>query len=215
MTKIALVTDSTSDLNHEEIKKYNIHVLPLKIVYSHREYTDRVDITPDEVYDNMKVEVPKTSLPSMEEIDRLFEKLKKEGYTHVIAITISTGLSGTFNSVRLVSENHPELTFEIFDSRALSLGAGAIVLECGEMIESGKSFDEIIAELPNLRDKISIYYVLDTLKYLIKGGRIGKVSGSIGEVLNLKPIISINDEGVYYTHSKVRGRKKVSLVSMR
>jgi len=202
------VTDSTSDLNHEEIEKYNVHVLPLKIVYSDREYTDRVDITPDEVYSNMKVEVPTTSLPSIEEIDRLFVKLKKEGYTHVIAITISTGLSGTYNSVRLVSENHPELKFEIFDSLALSLGAGAIVLECGQMINSGKSFEEIVKELPKIRDKIKIYYVLDTLKYLIKGGRIGRVSGSIGELLNLKPIISINKEGIYYTYTKVRGRKQ-------
>jgi len=202
------VTDSTSDLNHEEIEKYNVHVLPLKIVYSDREYTDRIDITPDEVYSNMKVEVPTTSLPSMEEIDRLFVKLKKEGYTHVIAVTISTGLSGTYNSVRLVSENHPELKFEIFDSLALSLGAGAIVLECGQMINSGKSFEEIVKELPKIRDKIKIYYVLDTLKYLIKGGRIGRVSGSIGEILNLKPIISINKEGIYYNYTKVRGRKQ-------
>ena len=208
MNKIALVTDSTSDLNHEEIKKYNIHVLPLKIVYKDREYTDRVDITPDEVYNNMEVEVPTTSLPSIEDIDRLFIKLKEEGYTHVIAVTISTGLSGTCNSVRLVSENHPEMKFEVFDSRALTLGAGAIVLECGEMIDSGKDFEEIVEELPKLRDRIIVYYVLDTLKYLIKGGRIGRVSGSIGELLNLKPIISINKEGVYYTYTKVRGRKQ-------
>lgn len=208
VNKIALVTDSTSDLNHEEIERYNIHMLSLKIVYSDREYTDRVDITPDEVYNNMKVEVPTTSLPSMEDIDRLFVKLKDEGYTHVIAVTISTGLSGTHNSIRLMSENHPELKFEIFDSLALSLGAGAIVLECGEMINSGKSFEEIVNELPKLRDKIRIYYVLDTLKYLMKGGRIGKVSGSIGEILNIKPIISINKEGVYFTHSKVRGREQ-------
>ena len=208
MNKIALVTDSTSDLNHDEIKKYNIHVLPLKIVYKDREYTDRVDISPDEVYNNMEVEVPTTSLPSIEDIERLFIKLKGEGYTHVIAVTISTGLSGTYNSVRLVSENHPEMTFEVFDSRALTLGAGAIVLECGEMINSGKDFEEIVEELPKLRDRIIVYYVLDTLKYLIKGGRIGRVSGSIGELLNLKPIISINKEGVYYTYTKVRGRKQ-------
>ncbi|ABR46986.1 degV family protein [Alkaliphilus metalliredigens QYMF] len=208
MNKIALVTDSTSDLNYEEVKKYNIHVLPLKIVYKDREYTDRVDITPDEVYSNMEVEVPTTSLPSIEVIDRLFVKLKEEGYTHVIAVTISAGLSGTYNSVRLVSENHPELKFEIFDSLALTLGAGAIVLACGEMLNEGKEFEEIVKELPRLRDKIRVYYVLDTLKYLIRGGRIGKVPGSIGELLNMKPIISINKEGVYYTHLKVRGRKQ-------
>ena len=140
MEKIALVADSTCDLNKEEIEKYNVQILPLKIVYKDREYTDRVDITPQEVYDNMKKEVPTTSLPSMEEIDSMFSYLKEEGYTHVIAITISSGLSGTHNSIRLVSEKHPEMTYEIFDSKALSLGAGAIVMECGQMIKEGKDF---------------------------------------------------------------------------
>ena len=208
MQKIALVADSTCDLNKEEIKKNNVHILPLKIVYKDREYTDRVDITPQEVYDNMKNEVPTTSLPSMEEIDRLFLKLKEEGYTHLIAVTISTGLSGTNNSLRLVSKKHPEMTYEIFDSKALSLGAGAIVMECGKMIEEGKDFEYIVKQMPMLREKIKVFYVLDTLKYLMKGGRIGKVSGSIGQLLNLKPIISIDNEGIYYTYTKVRGRKK-------
>ena len=156
----------------------------------------------------MKIEVPTTSLPSMDEIDRLFVKLKEEGYTHVIAVTISAGLSGTNNSVRLVSENHPEMKFEVFDSLAISLGAGAIILECGEMINLGKSFEEIVRVLPRLREKIKVYYVLDTLKYLIKGGRIGRVSGTIGEFLNIKPIISISKEGIYYTYTKVRGRNQ-------
>src|SRR6056297_2163791 len=156
----------------------------------------------------MKKEVPTTSLPSMEEIDSMFSYLKKEGYTHVIAITISSGLSGTHNSIRLVSEKHPEMTYEIFDSKALSLGAGAIVMECGQMIKEGKDFEYITKQLPIIRDKIKIFYVLDTLKYLMKGGRIGKVSGSIGELLNLKPIISIDNEGIYYTYTKVRGKKK-------
>lgn len=208
MNKIALVTDSTSDLKDDEIKRYNIHVLSLKILYKDREYTDRVDITPEEVYSNMAVEVPTTSLPSLNDIDQLFMKLKKEGYTHIIAVTISSGLSGTYNSVKLVSKNYPEIKFEIFDSRALTLGAGAIILECGEMLRLGKSFEEIVTQLPKFRDKISVYYVLDTLKYLMKGGRIGKVSGNIGKLLNVKPIISINKEGVYYTYKKVRGRKR-------
>jgi len=208
MEKIALVADSTCDLNKEQIEKNNVKILPLKIVYKDREYTDRVDITPQEVYDNMKIEVPTTSLPSMEEIDSMFSYLKEEGYTHVIAVTISSGLSGTHNSIRLVSKKHPEMTYEIFDSKALSLGAGAIVMECGRMIKEDKDFQHIVKQLPIIRDKIKIFYVLDTLKYLIKGGRIGKVSGSIGQLLNLKPVISIDNEGVYYTYTKVRGRKK-------
>lgn len=208
MDRIALVTDSTSDLNNEQIEKYNINVLPLRIIYKDREYIDRVDITPDEVYDNLKVEVPSTSLPSSDDINKLFLKLKEEGYTHIIAVTISSGLSGTNNIVKLSSQNYPEMKIEVFDSLALSLGAGAIVLECGEMISKGKNFDEIVMELPKIRERIRLYYVLDTLKYLVKGGRIGKVAGTIGEFLNMKPIISVNKDGVYYTHTKVRGRNQ-------
>lgn len=208
MSKIALITDSTSDLSKEEIEKYNIHVLPLRIIYKEREYIDKVDITTEEVYNNLSTEIPSTSLPSMEDINSLFNKLEEEGYTHVIGVTISSGLSGTYNCITLASEGHPNIKSYIFDSLALTLGAGAIVLECGKMLEVGKDFEEIVEELPSIRDRIKVYFVVDTLTYLIKGGRIGKVSGSIGEFFNIKPIISINSEGIYYTYTRVRGRKQ-------
>lgn len=208
MTKIALVTDSTSDLDKKTIDKYNIKVLPLRVVYKDREYIDRVTITPKEVYDNLYKEIPHTSLPSVQDIEDLFVKLKNEGYSHVIAVSISSGLSGTYNALKLVSENHPELESTIFDSKSLTLGAGAIIIKCAELIQDGKTYEEIVQILPKIRDSISVYYIVDTLKYLIKGGRIGKVSGTVGELLNIKPIISINSEGIYYTYTKVRGKKK-------
>jgi DegV family protein with EDD domain len=208
LIKIALVTDSACDLTREEIEQNNVHVLPLRIIYKDREYLDRVNITPDEVYDNLHKEVPTTSLPSIDEMDKLFVKLKEEGYTHIIGICISSGLSGTYNSLKLVSENHKDIESFIFDSLSLSLGTGAVVLGCADMIKQQMDFEAIIGKLPNLRSRIKLYYVLDTLQYLIRGGRIGKVSGTIGELLSIKPIISVNEEGVYYTHSKARGRKK-------
>jgi DegV family protein with EDD domain len=208
VSKIALITDSTSDLGKEEIAKYNIRVLPLRIIYKDKEYIDGVNITGQEVYENLSVEVPSTSLPSMEDINNLFDKLEKEGYTHVIGVTISSGLSGTHNSISLASQQHPNITSYIFDSLALTLGAGAIVLECGEMIKEGRSFEEIVEALPKIRSRIRVYFIVETLAYLIKGGRIGKVSGTIGEFFQIKPIITINKEGIYYTHTKVRGRKQ-------
>lgn len=208
MSKIALITDSTCDLNKELIEKNNVNVLPLRILYKDKEYIDRVNITPDEVYNNLNVEVPTTSLPSLEDINNLFTKLVNEGYTHAIIICISARLSGTFNSIKLASQNHLNITFHVFDSLSISLGSGAIVLECAEMIAKEKSFDYIVQQLPLIRNRIKVFFVLDTLQYLIKGGRIGKVSGSIGEFLNIKPIISINEEGVYYNYTKVRGRKQ-------
>lgn len=208
MYKIALVTDSTSDLDKKTIDKYDIKVLPLRIVYKDNEYIDRVNITPNEVYDNLHIEIPHTSLPSMQDIENLFLKLEKEGYTHIIVVSISSGLSGTYNTLKLVSENHPELKTTVFDSKSLTLGAGAIIIKCAELIKIGNTYEEIVELLPKIRDSISVHYIVDTLKYLIEGGRIGRVSGTVGELLNIKPIISINSEGIYYTYAKVRGKKK-------
>lgn len=208
MIKIALITDSTSDVDKEMIQKYDLKVLPLRIIYKDREYIDRVTITPKEVYDNFLYEIPSTSLPSMQDMEDMYLKLEEEGYTHAIAIIISANLSGTYNTLRLVSENHPSIETCVFDSKSLTIGEAAIVEECGDMIKDGKSFAEIVEALPEIQSRITVYYAVDTLKYLIKGGRIGKVSGTIGEILNIKPIISINNEGVYYTYAKAKGKKK-------
>ncbi|ERI95146.1 EDD domain protein, DegV family [Clostridiales bacterium oral taxon 876 str. F0540] len=195
-------------MTSEIIKEYNIRILPLRIIYKDKEYVDRVTITPNEVYDNLVNEVPTTSMPSMGDMENLFTLIEEEGYTHVIAITLSSGLSGTFNALKLVSENHSNLITYLFDSKSLSLGLGALVQECGKLISEGKSFEEIVDILPAVKERISLYYVVETLEYLKKGGRIGKVAGTIGDLLNIKPIISIDDEGKYYTHAKVRGRKQ-------
>lgn len=210
MSKIALITDSTSDVDKEMVEKYDLKVLPLRIIYKDREYIDRVTITPKEVYDNFAQEIPSTSLPSMKDMEDLYLKLEEEGYTHAIAVVISAGLSGTYNTLRLVSENHPSIESCIFDSKSLTIGEAAIVEECGKMIKCHKSYEEIVKALPEIQSRITVYYAVDTLKYLIKGGRIGKVSGTIGEMLNIKPIISITKEGVYYTYAKAKGKKKAT-----
>lgn len=208
MSKIALITDSSCDLTDDVIRKYNIRVLPLRIIYKHKEYIDRVTISPKEVYDNLENEIPTTSMPSMQDIDNLFTSIENEGYSHVIAITLSSGLSGTFNTIKLVSEEHRNLVTFIFDSKSLSLGLGALVQECALYIEQGKSFEEIVNALPSVKQRISVFYVIETLEYLKKGGRIGRVSATLGELLNIKPIISIDEEGKYFTYAKVRGRKQ-------
>lgn len=208
MSKIALISDSSCDLTEDLINKYNVKIMPLRIIYKDKEYIDRVSITPKEVYDNLNIEIPTTSMPSMQDMENIYTALENEGYTHVIAITISSGLSGTFNAVKLVSENHPSLITYLFDSKTLSAGLGALVQECGNLINEGKSFEEIVDILPSLKKQISVYYVVETLEYLKKGGRIGKVSATIGELLHIKPIISVDDDGKYYTYAKVRGRKQ-------
>ena len=205
MEKIAIFTDSACDLRDEDLKEYGIRLLPLQIIYKDKTYRDRVEISADEVYDNFEKEVPKTSLPKGVDIDQLFKDLVSEGYTHAIGVLISGGLSGTANSVKLVAQDHPQIETFIFDTNNLSLAEGIQVLNAARMVKEGKTYNEIIETLPTLSKAVDTYYCLSTLEYLIKGGRIGKVAGTIGQMLNIKPIISVNEEGVYYTVDKARG----------
>jgi DegV family protein with EDD domain len=209
LSKIALITDTTSDIPEDIVKKYNINVLPFRIIYKDREYRDKLEISPEKVYENLSKEIPTSSMPSMEDMETLFSSIEEQGYTHVIAIVLSTGLSGIYNGLRVVSENHSNITTFIYDSKSISAGEGIIVEQCGKLIEDGKSFEEIVESIPSIRKRIQIYFVVGTLEYLKKGGRIGKVAGTIGELLNIKPIVSVDiNDGKYYTYDKVRGRKQ-------
>ena len=208
MQKIALITDSACDLDLNSLKENNINLLPLRIIYSNGDYRDKIDISPQEVYDNLEREVPKTSLPSAQETEEILNKLEEEGYTHVICISISSGLSGSFNALRLALEDHPKLTSFVYDSKILAYPQGEIVLEVAKLIREGKSYEEIVKEIPEIRKRVIGYFTINTLEYLKKGGRIGRLAGTVGELLNLKPIITTDENGIYYTVAKVRGRKQ-------
>lgn len=208
MQKIALLTDSAADISMDLLKKYNIQLAPFRIIYSDGEYEDGINIQPAEMYNRLKTEIPTTSLPSVQRIEDILNKLEEEGYTHLICINISCELSGTWNSIRLALENHPKLTSFAYDSKTLTMAEGSLVLSAAKLIEQGKSFEEIVDILPKLRTKAHTFFIVDTLEYLKKGGRIGKVAGTIGELLNLKPLITVGDDGIYHTYAKIRGKKQ-------
>jgi len=207
--KIAVVTDSTSDLTKEDLEKYGIKSIPLKVIYSDGQYHDRVDITPAEVYESFEREIPTTSMPSPQEIMDVYNELKDEGYTHIISIHISSGLSATYSNCMMVADQIEGIEVEVVDSKMLSKGLGRLVMYTNSLVEKGElSFAEIIKKTEAKKDKIEVFFVVETLKYLKKGGRIGKVSGTIAEFLNIKPIIAIDEEGEYFTFDKVRGRSR-------
>ncbi|EKQ56008.1 MULTISPECIES: DegV family protein [unclassified Clostridium] len=208
MDKIALITDSASDLSTDFAKKNNIKIVPFKIIFSDREYDDGIDITPTMLYESLPKEIPTTSLPSVEKFTSALEEVKSKGYTHAIIITISSGLSGAYNSARIAAENVSEIETFVFDSMTLTMSEGAMVIETANLIKEGKSFNYIINALPTFRDKIDVFFTIDTLEYLIKGGRIGKVAGTIADALNLKPIITVGSDGIYHTVCKIRGIKQ-------
>ena len=208
MTRIAIVTDSSCDLPDELLKEHNIHLLPLKIIYKDAEFRDRVDIRTEEIYERFSEEIPKTSLPSPEDALTLFEDLAQQGYTHILGVFISSGLSGTFNMVRTVTSDFSQAVVELVDSKNLSLAVGFPVLEAARELARSNDFERVVERAREAVTKSKTFFVIKTLEYLRKGGRIGLVEGTIGDLLNIKPIVSVNPEGVYYTFRKVRGRAK-------
>lgn len=206
--KIALLCDSMSDLPPNFIDEYGITVIPARIIYPHEEYADGVDIQPDQVYNRMPAEVPTTSMPSPHDIRTAFEGLVKAGFTHCIAIHISSALSGTYEAVKMMAQEIDNLKVQVIDTRTLSMGTGWMVMNAARGIKDGSDFNHILTNLQSLQAKVKVYYILETLEYLRKGGRIGKVAGMIAEFLHLKPVISVNAAGEYYTFCKAKGRKK-------
>jgi len=207
--KIALITDTACDLPQEVIDKYNIHLLPLKIIYKDREYDDRLEISPEEIYARFSEEIPTTSMASRGTAAQMFESLRDQGYTKILVVMVSNGLSATYDMVENLSKEYSDIDIRVINSKTLSMGLGFLVIEAAKLIEENKlSFDEIVAQLQEDRKKINLFYAVATLEYLQKGGRIGLVAASIGSLLDLKPVVSVNEDGKYYSHSKVRGRKK-------
>lgn len=206
--KIALLADSACDVPRELVEKLGIKILPLKIIYPDREYNDRIDINPDDVYSRMPEEIPTTSMPCLEEIKTILDDIAQQGFTHVLAVALSSGLSGTFGAMKLVAQDVNNLVIKTFDSRTLSMGTGWMVIDAARNIASGLSFDTVVEKITSLQPKVNVYYVVETLEYLRRGGRIGQVAGMLAEFLHFKPIISVNPEGKYFTFCKVRGRRK-------
>lgn len=206
--KIALLVDSGTDVPQEYIQRYHMYVAPLKIIFSDREYTDGVDVTPELLYQRFEKEIPKTSLPTGEDIAALFDQIQADGYEKVLAVAISSGLSGTYNVIDLIGRQYAGLKVHAVDTRNISIGSGLIAIQAAEDIASGMSWDEVVRSTDQRIDNCKVFFCVKTLDYLQKGGRIGLVSSILGNALNLKPIISCNDDGIYYVAAKVRGRKQ-------
>lgn len=207
-SKIAIVTDTTCDLSDEVLRLNNIYMVPLQIVYKSRSYRDRVEITSEKVYSTLPTEVPKSSLPLPEDVVALWDKIADEGYTDILHISISSGLSGTHNMVSMLAKEYTKINIETVDSTNLSMGLGFLVLEAAKVIKESGDIKAAIQRITKVRKSLSAMFVVHTLEYLRKGGRIGKVEGTVGTLLNIKPIIAVNDDGVYYTVTKGRGFKR-------
>lgn len=210
MEKIAVITDSCADVPADIVEKYNIFVIPMMINCQDGEYRDGIDITAQDVYERLKSELPKTSSPAGEDVLDTFEKVKNQGYDKAVMIMLSSGLSGTYNQIKMMAEDEGGLEIEVFDSHEASLGNGAIVIQTAMYVAEGVGLAELKDKIKSLILNTKVFFSIDTLEFLQKGGRIGKVTAVAGAVLNIKPILSFHpDDGEIYTAAKVRGSKAV------
>jgi len=206
--KIAILTDSCSDVPQNLLERFHIYQLALSINYKDKSYRDRIDITPEEVYENLQNEIPHTSLPSIGEINEVIGKIIADGYTQVIIPLISSGLSGTYNAIKTVCENFKNIKTAVIDTKNIALGSGFLSIYAAQLVEKHLSFEEIVSKIEEKIIDSHMYYCLETLHYLVKGGRLGRVEGMLGSMLQIKPIIACDKDGIYYTVEKVRGRKQ-------
>lgn len=207
MKKIALVTDSTADLTEEMKREYDIYSIPLKVRFGDQEFTDET-LSGEDFYNRLAEsdELPKTSQPSPDDFSRLYCKLLEE-YQEIISVHISSALSGTFNAAFIAKEKFKERV-HLVDSKTISLGMGLMLTGAAEAIKEARNVAWILDNLEKARKNIETLFTLNTLEYLQKGGRIGKVQGFMGSLLNIKPIIRVGDDGVYHTYGKALSQKK-------
>ncbi len=206
--KIAILIDSGTDVPPELVQKYHMFVAPLKIIFRDGEYADGIDLTAADLYQRLPLEIPKTSLPSAETVLQILDQIRSEGYNKVLTITISSGLSGTNNMLKLLAANIKDLDMYVYDTKNIAIGSGFSAIQAAEYIAGGMDWQTLKLVLDAQTGKSKVFFCLDTLEYLQKGGRIGMVTAMLGTALNLKPVISCNPEGVYYTMAKVRGRQQ-------
>ncbi len=206
MNKIKLVTDSTCDLSEDLIKKYDIEVIPLYVNFKDKSYLDGVDLVVPKMYEMVKEtnELPKTAAPAPGVFHDVFEKYVNQGYD-ILYTGIGSKFSASFNSAKIAKDMVETDKIYLVDSLNLSSGSGLLLLKAGEMIQAGKSAYEIKKELENLVPKVRSQFVIRTLDYLYKGGRLNALSAFLGTMMRFKPIIKVRD-GVMGVGKKGRGK---------
>ncbi len=210
--RIALLTDSCADLPADLAAEYRIRVVPLRILCADGEYLDGETIRGAEVCDRLRAgELPQTSLPAADDYIRSLRGIVAAGYDGVVAVTLSGGLSGTYNLMRLIAEEcGSRLPVAVFDSRSGSLGQGLTVLQLAEDLRAGMGWEELTQRrAPQLLAGTRPFFSVDTLEYLQKGGRIGKVTAAAGTLLQIKPILTFAPDGQLTSAARVRGRNQV------
>jgi len=209
MKKISFVTDSTAYLPPDFVKENNITIIPLNLHWDGTNYRDGVNITPADFYDRLEKSnsIPSTSQPTYGEFEVIFENLAKTSDA-IIAVLISSGISGTVDSALMAQKNFSAVPLEVIDSKLTSAGLAMVTKALVKARSQGAEVKDLVALANRIIESMGTFFMVDTLKYLHKGGRIGGASRFLGAALEIKPILYLNREGKIDALEKVRTKKK-------
>lgn len=210
--KAKIITDSASDLPQKLIDQYQIEFTSLTIAYDDKTFQDGKDLSRDEFYFRLieAKQIPKTSQPSPQAFYQLIKATLDQDLETVI-ITLSSGLSGTYDSARIARDQFSpdqQKRIHIVDTLNASIGQGLLVYEAAKMAKDGFSGSEIADRIIQRRQQLNSIFTVDTFEYLLKGGRVSKFKATLGTILDIKPILYVDPEGKLAVLEKVRGRKK-------
>jgi len=203
---IKIVTDSTADVPQALRETYDIRMVPINIQFEQETFREGIDIDRPTFFRKLEGSNPTSSQPSPGQFVEAYKPLVAEGHS-ILTIAVTSQHSGTYQSALLAKSMLPDADIEVFDSLSISMGTGYQVLAAARAAADGRSMGEILKTLDGIRSRTHLYFTPATLKYLQRSGRVGKLSGALGSLLSVKPIIK-TEKGVLEAFEKVRSRRK-------
>lgn len=209
MARVGIVTDSTCDLGPEELERLGVEMVSLKVLFGEESFLDWRTIEPKVFYEKLvaAASLPKTSQPSPADFTAVYERLAAEGCDHIVSIHLSAALSGTWQSASIASETSP-VPVSVVDTKKVTQAVALVVKAAVEERDRGSDGPAVAARAQSVSESMRLFFVLDTLDYLVKGGRAGKAAGLAATLLNIKPVLEVNADGIIEPFKKVKGRKK-------
>jgi len=209
MGKVGLVCDSTCDLGPEWLAQHDVVMVPLKVLFGDTTYLDWIDLTPEDFYEKLASSpvLPKTSQPSPADFAAVYETLAEQGCEEIVSIHVTGALSGTVESATLAASGS-SIPVRVVDTHIVSAGLALVLQAAIDTRDAGGDAAAIEASARHIVDNAHLYFALDTLDYLVKGGRAGKAQGLAASLLNIKPVLTFNAEGTIEPFKKVKGTKK-------
>lgn len=206
----AVVTDTAAYLTPEQIKEYNITVLPVTVILGDKQYKETEELDLDTFYDYLKneKELPTTAQVSMGQIEEAYDRLVSQGYDNIISIHLSSGITSFMDNLRMFCKEYDKATVYPFDSLVASAGEADLAMLAGAMVKAGKLPEEIIPQMEKMRSTRDVYFAADDLKHLMRTGRLSNRSAVIGNLLNIKPLLTFDKDGKIIAVGKERTMKR-------